>query len=115
MQNQPHNIKNKSKLKHQLLPLLIHALWGTPVAAGCDVGPEPPNISANGFPSCNKSSDAFVFPKCDVVSMPVCPVGEPNRSTIGAEVCVDGGDDRNGFVRAPFVGDAIFVWIQKYH
>lgn len=96
------------KLKHLILPLLIHALCGTPVAAGCGIGPAPPNISANGLPSCNKSSDAFEFPICDA-SIPVCPVGEPNRSTMGAEACDAGGDDRNGFVSAPFVGDAIFV------
>lgn len=43
------------------------------------------------------------------MSIPVCPVGDPKRSTIGADVFDAGGDERNGFVRAPFVGDAIFV------
>lgn len=48
------------------LPLDIHmfveAGWGAgaPAAMGCCPGAE--NISANGFPNCNKSSDAF--PAC---------------------------------------------------
>lgn len=61
-----------------------------------------PNISANGFPNCNKSSDAFEFG-----GWAEAAVG-PNKSTIFPEVV---GDDKNGLFAAadaPPVGDVDF-------
>lgn len=83
--------------------------------------PTPPtgasNISANGFPNCSKSSEAFVPPA--VLPAPAAPVepaavagAAPNRSTIGAPALLAGGDDKNGFVSAapapPAVGEETF-------
>lgn len=62
-----------------------------------------PNISANGFPNCSKSSDAFAFG-----GWAEAAVG-PNRSTIFAALV---GDDKNGLFAAadaPPVGDVNFV------
>lgn len=42
----------------QCLPLVIHMLVGCAVGAAGWAG--APNMSANGLPSCSKSSDAFV-------------------------------------------------------
>lgn len=42
----------------ECLPLVIHMLVGWAVGAGGWAG--APNMSANGLPSCSKSSDAFV-------------------------------------------------------
>lgn len=62
-----------------------------------------PNISANGFPNCSKSSDAFAFGGCAEAA-----VG-PNKSTIFVALV---GDDKNGLFAAadaPPVGDVNFV------
>lgn len=62
-----------------------------------------PNISANGFPNCSKSSDAFAFG-----GWAEAAVG-PNKSTIFAALV---GDDKNGLFAAadaPPVGDVSFV------
>lgn len=53
-------------------------------------GAGAPNISANGFPNCNRSSDAFEF--CG-------GAGAENRSTILPEFV---GDDKNGLFTAAF-------------
>lgn len=69
---------------------------------GCAGGAGLPNISANGFPNCNKSSDAFAFG-----GWLEAAVG-PNKSTIFPEVV---GDDKNGLFTAAFappVGEANF-------
>lgn len=61
---------------------------------------ELPNISANGFPNCNKSSDAFVFADgCAPAA------GAPNKSTIFPELV---GDDKNGLLAAADCGDTTF-------
>lgn len=70
--------------------------------SGC-AGGAAPNISANGFPSCNKSSDAFAFG-----GWAEAAVG-PNKSTIFPELV---GDDKNGLFTAadaPPTGDTTFV------
>lgn len=61
-----------------------------------------PNISANGFPNCSKSSDAFAFGGCAEAA-----VG-PNKSTIFVALV---GDDKNGLFAAADapVGDVNFV------
>lgn len=68
--------------------------------SGCwAAGAGLPNISANGFPNCNRSSDAFEFG-----GRAEAAVG-PNKSTIFPEVV---GDDKNGLFAAadaPPVGD----------
>lgn len=61
-----------------------------------------PNISANGFPNCNRSSDAF-----ELGGTAEAAVG-PNKLTIFPELV---GDDKNGLFTAadaPPVGDVIF-------
>lgn len=70
-------------------------------------GGAAPNISANGFPNCSKSSDAFAFGGCAEAA-----VG-PNKSTIFAALV---GDDKNGLFAAadaPPVGDVNFVCYQE--
>lgn len=66
---------------------------------GCGGGAGLPNMSANGFPNCNKSSDAF-----ELAGTLEAAVG-PNKSTIFPEVV---GDDKNGLFAAALVGDANF-------
>lgn len=80
------------------------------------------NMSANGFPNCNKSSEAFVAPtRADVPEELMVPFpvdgteAAPNKSTIGAPAAGAAvGDDKKGFVRAalapspPLVGDDNF-------
>lgn len=57
-----------------------------------------PNMSANGLPNCNKSSDAF--------ALAVWAAGALNRSTMLPELV---GDDKNGLFTAADVGDTTFV------
>lgn len=69
---------------------------GTGFAAGA----EPPNISTNGFPNCNKSSDALdAGADCPATSLP------PNKSTIF--VLDAGGDDKNGLFVGPVGEDTL--------
>lgn len=63
-----------------------------------------PNISANGFPNCNKSSNAF---DC-CAGCTAAPSAGPNKSTIFPEDA--GGDAKNGFVA---VGDPIFDYLEE--
>lgn len=77
-----------------MLPLLcIHKLLAfsaapvAPVEAAATLLPLASNISANGLPSCSKSSDAFVASACDAPDAAAvaagCADAAPNRSTIG--------------------------------
>lgn len=97
-----------------MLPLLfiqiLLAFCAPPVVAATPPPAPTPaigasNISANGFPNCNKSSDAFVPPAAPLplvaAAAPAAVAGvAPNRSTIGAPAPLAGGDDKNGFVNA---------------
>lgn len=83
-------------------------------------------MSANGLPSCSRSSEAFVAPTAadvpDDLALLLAPAtpaegteAAPNKSTIGAPAAVAAvGDDKKGFVRAalapspPLVGDDNF-------
>lgn len=70
--------------------------------SGCAGAGAAPNISANGFPNCSRSSDAFAFG-----GWAEAAVG-PNKSTIFPELV---GDDKNGLFTAadaPPVGDVNF-------
>lgn len=121
-----------------MLPLLctqiLLALCAPPVAAATPPpAPTPPtgasNISANGLPSCSKSSDALVVvppaappPLVAPPTVPAAVAGAaPNRSTIGAPAPLAGGDDKNGFVNAapapapppPAVGEETFDCLKK--
>lgn len=77
-------------------PLLIH--WPD-TGWGCCAGAGAPNISANGFPNCNKSSKAFD----GCAGCADAPSAAPNKSTMLPDEA--GGDDKNGFVA---VGEPIF-------
>lgn len=94
--------KKNASIEMYILPLLIHWLAGgcCCIGAGAGAPAGAPNISANGFPNCSRSSIAF-----DGAAPPVAPSAGPNRSTILPEL--DGGDDKKGFVAAP-VGDDTF-------
>lgn len=87
----------KNQLRKYLIPFPIH--WFG--AACCWGGAGAPNMSANGFPSCNKSSNAF---DCCCAGCAL-PSAAPNKSTIFPDDA--GGDDKNGFVA---VGEPIFDW-----
>lgn len=99
-----------AKMEKRTVHFWVHKLWDwweyLPTS-GC-AGGAAPNISANGFPSCNKSSDAFAFG-----GWADAAVG-PNKSTILPDVV---GDDKNGLFTAadaPPVGDVNFVcWKNK--
>lgn len=53
-----------------------------------------PNISANGFPNCNKSSEAFAL---ELGAALVSCTGASKRSTMGAELAA-GAAAKKGFV-----------------
>lgn len=78
------------------LPLLIHWLPAA-CGAGCWAGAAP-NMSANGFPNCKRSSRAFV---CCCGAAPWSAA--PKRSTMLPDDA--GGDERKGLLA--FVGDPI--------
>lgn len=88
------------------LPLLIQF---PDIGCCTGAGAGAANISANGFPNCNKSSEAFD----EVCALAAVESGGPNKSTIFPELA--GGDDKNGFVAALaalFVGDDTFVCLR---
>lgn len=85
------------KLKH--LPLLIHAL-GAATADGCCCG-WAPNMSANGFPNCSRSSSA-------VAGCWGC-AGALNKSTIFPDDA--GGESKNGFVAVD--GEPTFAYLNE--
>ncbi len=75
-------------------------IWTAGAGAGA------PNISANGFPNCKRSSEAF-----DGACAAAAVLSAPNRSTILAFAADAGGEDKNGFVAAfaaELVGDETF-------
>lgn len=76
-------------------------IWNKLPSCGCTDGAGALNMSANGFPSCNKSSDAFEF-----AGTADAAVG-PNKSTMFPELV---GDDKNGLFAAADapVGDVNF-------
>lgn len=57
----------------------------------------PPNMSAKGFPSERRSSEALLC------AVPVSPGAGPNRSTMDCEGA--GAAERKGLFAAEFVGD----------
>lgn len=97
----------KKERKRAIIPLLIHifpagcccASPGTTGAAPAAGGAA--KISANGLPSCRRSSEAFdgAVGMASLCLAAPSPLGDPpNKSTIGADAWVAGGDDRKGFV-----------------
>ena len=77
--------------------LLAFKFEAAPVAPAAVFAPEEAsNMSANGLPNCNKSSEAFVVAAAAVG----CAEAAPNKSTIGAPAELAGGDDKKGFVSA---------------
>lgn len=80
------------------LPLFIHRLLAA--AGGGAAAAGALNISANGLPNCNKSSEALVAADAGAGT-------PPNMSTMLALELV--GDDKNGLLSAADVGDATFV------
>lgn len=98
-----------------MLPLLfiqiLFEFWAPVATPPAPVARGASNISANGLPNCNKSSEALVVPAAAVEPVPGCAEAAPNKSTIGWPAAEAGGDDKNGFVNAalaaapPLVGE----------